>query len=872
MNLVLDGPDWQLTPLVPFLGDMAPIFQEDWEPQAVAPPSGRWIPAVVPGDVVADSLDAGLIPEPYVDLQSQVCEWLSQRDWVYRKRFEVPAAWAGKTLRLGFEGVDHACRVYLNGKPLGDHEGMFIPFEFNVTDAIRPGATNTLTVLVRHAPSVDDVMGQIGWTSRARTWKSRFAYGWDWCTRLVPVGIWKSVTLMATEAAWIDDVWVRPTVTEGRGRVEVRIQVGGDTAAGKAGMPVPGSGGYLARARVFGPDGDPVAEAEGTVNTAPGESVLHFEVASPRLWYPNGLGEQALYRVEVELVLAGAGSGVGSRVSDSRGVTFGFRTIEFAQNDNVYKDAIPYTFVVNGQRIFVKGFNWVPIDHMYGRIQLDRYEHLLSLVRHSHGNLLRVWGGGLIERTEFYDLCDRLGILVWQEFHQSSSGIDNIPPQDDAYVRYAEAQARQIVPQRRNHACLALWCGGNELMVTNNVPCDDSHPVLARLKAVVEELDPGRGWLPTSASGPVQWPDVKAVGQERHHDIHGPWHYQGPVDHYTLYNAIDCLGHSEFGVEGAANLRTIERYISPAYRFPPDASNPMWVHHGSWWMHREKLEGMAGRFDDLESFVRASQWVQAEGYRYAIESHRRRMGACSHVMPWQFNEAFPNTACTNAVDYLGIPKPAYWSIRRAFEPLHGSLKYARIAWKPGDRWEAEAWLTNEGPARFGLRVEATLMSIAGETLSSWTLKADAPAWKSDAVGTIAFDLPSDPAVYLVFLSVRDGDGAALARTEYLFSTAPLPLEPLRTPPPATVRAAREGDGLTIQNSGNVPALFVNLEPEAESESGAAFLPSDNYLCLAPGETRRIASVGEGAIRVTCWNAAEIRVEAPAPTSTPSPSR
>jgi len=851
MELLLDGLDWQVTPLVPFQGDSGSVLQETWEPDPPSAPTGHWIPATVPGDVLADAFDAGLVPDPNVDMNSRACEWVAQRDWLYRTRFTVPDSFHGKNLRLLFEGVDHECRVVLNGHVLGTHQGMMLPFEFDVSEHLRIPETNTLTILVRHAPPVDEVMGQIGWTSRARTWKARFAYGWDWCTRLLTVGIWKSVRLVATGPAWIDDVWVRPGVniegnkTQGHAEVRIRFRSNGDQEHADA---------STVHARLLDPEGARLADASAPVSfnsDSTAEACLDFHAASPRLWYPNGLGDQPLYRVNVEVHSASG------EVSDRRSATFGFRDIVLEPNDDAPKDALPYTLVVNGKRLFIKGWNWVPHEHRYGRVQHERYRRLLDLARHAHCNLLRVWGGGFIERTEFYDLCDRFGLLVWQEFPLSSSGIDNEPPRDDAYLHSIEDQARQLVPLRRNHPSLAIWCGGNELMSEGNVPLDNTHPALARLKSVVRELDPGRSWIPTSASGPAAWPHSAPAGAGRLHDVHGPWQYQGPVEQYILFNRIDPLMHGEFGVEGAANLTTLKRFVSTEHQFPPDASNPLWVHRASWWLHREKLEAMFGLFEDIESFVRASQWMQAEGLRYAIESHRRRMGRCSMVMPWQLNEAFPNTACTNAVDYDGLPKPAYWWIRRAYEPIHVSLKYDRVVWDPGVEWSGEVWVSNDGEGREDLRCEAVMLSMAGESLGTWALPATTPGSRSMAIGTLRMALPATPGVFVLFLTLVDAAGEPLSRNEYLFSSATPPFQPCRTAPPARLLARRDADALLLENAGSVPALLISLEEEIQTL--ASVPPMDNYFCMRPGERRRVGSVGESVRRAAAWNGPETRV-------------
>jgi len=790
----------------------------------------------VPGDVIADTLDAGLVPHPYTDMNSLACEWLSERDWVYRKTFAVPQEWAGKHVRLYFDGVDHACAVYLNEHLLGEHEGMFLPFAFDVSEYLRFGGENGLVVLVRHKPPVDVVQGQIGWTSRARVWKSRFAYDWDWCTRLVPLGIWQSVHLLATEGAWIGDVWVRLKVEGERATIPVRTLVESVPSA---------AADWSLQVRLLDPD-DKVLHTEEFPLSLKGEATTVrdavLEVHHPRLWYPNGMGDQPLYRVQTQLRCGGA-------LSDEREVSFGIRTVRAIPNEGAPPDALPYTLEVNGQRVFVKGWNWAPHQQMYGRVQPQRYERLLNLAKHAHCNLLRVWGGGLLERQEFYDLCDRLGIMVWQEFMHSSSGVDNAPPEDEPYLHYIAEQARQMIPLRRNHPSLVIWCGGNELMDAQGVPLTDAHPALATLKAVVQELDPDRIWLPTSASGPAAGPSPQLAGTGKMHDVHGPWLYLGAEEHYRLYNAIDPLYHSEFGVEGAANPWIFQQFISEEHRFPPDATNPMWLHHGSWWIHREKLEALFGRIDDLPTFIRASQWMQAEGLRYAIEANRRRKWHCSGVSPWQFNEPFPNTACTNAVDYLLQPKPVYWWVRRAYEPVHISLKYDRLVWKPGGEWQAEVWMNNSTASVMSVVWMAQLTALDGRVLAHWDGKLNLPAASSVRVSEIAQSLPDTADVWAVYVCTHDARGALLTYNEYLFSTAQPPMQPLLNAQRTALRVWRRRNHVGVKNVGDALALFVRFLPE----EGQWLLCEDDFFCLLPGQTRIVNIAGKGSIRVEAWN-------------------
>lgn len=841
MELSLDGNDWELIPLIPREWESRKVWLEDWNPRTAWPGLAPILQGNVPGDVVSDSLSAGLILHPYKDENSRACEWIAQRDWVYQKKFDVPQAAVAMRTRLLFDGVDYACRVYMNGQLVGTHEGTFLPFEVDVTHVLRAGE-NLVVVVVEHAPSVDEVVGQVGRTSEARIWKPRFAYNWDWCTRLITLGIWRSVTLIATPSHWIKDVWVRPHTAGSDSYVDIEVQVGPDL------LQLPDG---IVNARVFAPDGEQIVRGEST-KSGHDKLTWRYAVSTPQLWWPNGMGDQPLYRAQVEML--GDGSG---EVHDSREIQFGFRTIELVKNDGAPADSLGYTFVVNGRRMFVTGWNWVPLDHMYGSISEERYRHAIDVAKHAHCNLLRVWGGGLREHDCFYELCSEMGIIVWQEFFLSSSGIDNRPPTDREYTTNIDKWARQLLPAMRNFTCIGIWCGGNELMEDDLSPLTDAHAAMRTLKRVVEELSPGTAWLPTSASGPEHYANPDLAGTGRLHDVHGPWLYKGPEGQYELFNKLDPLYHSEFGVEGAANLETLNEFLAPEKQWPPDASNASYVHRGSWWLHREKLEKMFGPLSDMEKFTRASQWVQAEGLRYAVSSNRRRKWYCSGVSPWQLNEAFPNAACTNVYDYSGRVKPAYWALRRAYAPLAIMFKYDRLTYTPGETFTGELWLINGARESLKCSIEARLFLPDGSEIETVGVQASSTTSFS-AVGAplhhaalsessscacqITWRFPDASEAFLCCIRVKTASGSLVIAEDYLFSTAEPPFAATLRWPEAQLALTDS----TLRNTGKIPGLFLQADA-----SPLALL--DNFFCLMPGEERMIIKPDENQQKVTGWN-------------------
>lgn len=805
-------------------------------------------PATVPGSVLEDLRRTGEVPDPYHGRNSLLAEWVPARTWLYRKTFAVDGSLRGRRIRLAFDGVDHDCRVYLNGELLGRHVGMFTPFGWDVGERLRYGEPNLLAVVIERAP---DEESEVGDTSRVRTHKSRMTYGWDFCPRMVHQGIWQGVGLEATGQLRIEDVWLRPRLGGDRSSAVLEAEIR------LSGPPSPGSEVEL----LVDLDGRAVGSARGRLPVGVGPDAessitLSVPVEGPSLWWPNGHGGQPLYRAAVAVTAAG-------QPSDERHVTFGFRDVRLVANPTPDETARGYTLEVNGRWIHAAGWNWTPMDVLYGVLRHDRLEHLLRLAEDANVTLLRVWGGGLIETEAFYDWCDRLAILVWQEFIQSSSGIASKPPEDPGFVALMRAEAERIVPLRRNHASLAIWGGGNELTGPGTRPLDDAEPVLAALHEVVERLDPGRPW-PTSPTGREFANTLESIARDPDglHDVHGPWEHQGLAEQPALWDAGTALLNSEFGTEGITNLRAIEATIDPADRWPATRDNATWSHRGAWWNNTPFVQAaFGGRTADLPTLVRASQWLQADGLRYAVEANRRRWPRNSGSLPWQFGESYPNATCTSAVDYFGEPKAAYHAVARAYRTVHVSAAFPTFAWGGRERFTARCWVSSSLGAR-GRHAARHPARRAGEVLAhSAAARRVGPARPVEVLmlDVVLGEVTGDVAI--LDLALDAADGTRISGDRYVFSITEH-LAPL-VAIPATSLAVEDGpDGrfLTLRNVGEAVALGVRVsDPRPHPRTGFIRL-SDGHLVLFPGEQRTLAVTWqavpprERSLAVESWNA------------------
>ncbi|MEV4470345.1 glycoside hydrolase family 2 TIM barrel-domain containing protein [Nonomuraea sp. NPDC049504] len=778
--------------------------------------------------MLADLVAAGEAVSPYVGRQSMLSEWVPQRTWVYRTRLVMPTPEAGERVFLEFDGIDYAAAVYLDGERVAVHEGTYVPLVVEVTGQV--GGEHALAVVVEPAPVSEP---QVGYTAKVNVHKGRMGYGWDFCPRLVHQGLWQPVRLRTTKALRLVDVWARASIEGEVGKVVVRLDTDAADQEGWAEL-------VLRTAQ-----GEVVAEAG-----VPPSGSTTLTVDDPRRWHLNGHGEPCLYTLTTILRDAKG------EVSDRRDTRIGFRDVRFTRDPGAPADALPYRLAVNGRPTAIKGWNWVPADALYGAIGQDKLRHLLTLARDAGVTMLRVWGGGLIESEAFYDLCDAYGILVWQEFAQSSSGMESLPSDDPAFVARMTAEAERIVPARRNHPSLAIWCGGNELQRADGVPLKDADsPVLAALHGVVARLDPDRHWLPTSPTGPVFGNTLESVrtGPE-HHDVHGPWEHQGLDDHYRLYDEGKALLLSEFGVEGMSNLRAIESVVPASERRLPTTRNPIWDHLGRWWNNEPLVRAAFGdAIEDLGTLSRASQFLQADGLRYAVEANRRRPESCG-VLPWQLNESFPNGWCTASVDYFGEPKAAYHYVRRAYRHEHVC---AALPAPRAHELRAVVWAWWEGgPAE----VEARVLGLDGGVRAERRWTAAAPG----EVGTIT--CAPGPGSFVLDLSVR-GERRTLTNrrtitNRYVLTAGPGFADLLTLPEARVTTELETGDTtwtLRLRHEAGPVVPFVRLLDARPAAAPGWARWDDNAFDLLPGEERVLHATWDGVppqdrrIRLDAWN-------------------
>ena len=669
----------------------------------------------------------GEIEDMYFGKNTLSLEWVSERWWLFENKFFISEEQKEKRLRLKILGIDYEADIHINGKFVCHHKCPFVPFEKDINEYLIYGKENKLSITVYNTPHEH---AQIGYTSETSTQRSRFDYKWDFSTRLVGIGVYGPAYIEESGKAIISDAFVKPhKEKENLWKIPADLQINSldDTKA------------TLKTEIIY--DGNTIITKENEINLSKGENNISAPVTveSPQLWWPNRHGEQPIYTVKFTLF-------TGTEISHSKDYEIAFRKAEYRKADNSSKDSLPYIPVINGEDVYIKGVNLVPFDLAKKFPSEDVYDKALKMLKDANINLVRVWGGGILESEYFYHLCTKYGIMVWQEFIQSSSGIDNAPCTEPEFLELLKSTAVSMIKQRRNSPSLIYWSGGNELYVRKEdgkeYPVDYTNKNIEMLHNLVKEYDSDTLMLPSSPSGPNVGINNETKGDN--HDVHGPWMYYGTEVHYATFNDSDSILHSEFGCNGMSDIETLKNCLpKESLKVSAPFSDYIWnMHGGDWWETTERDTSIFGEFkeDELETLIKCSQFIQAEGLRYALQANlRRAMQNCGSII-WQFNEPWPNVACTSLTSYPLIPKLAYYFTKDSFASEYVSLKYRKLCYENGEKFTAEVFAFNEIGTKNGT-VCLEITDICGNLLfkKEWQTKANL----SVSLGEIEFVIPED---------------------------------------------------------------------------------------------------------------------------------
>jgi beta-mannosidase len=618
----------------------------------------------VPGAVQLDWAAANNWPPYWHGENPRAYDGLEDHFWTYETRLEFPSLNDGSRLFFVCGGVDYRFTIALNGQTILDQEGMFTPVEIELTGRARGG--DGLRVVVHPAPK------SVAEKTRAQadhSCKPAVSYGWDFHPRLIPLGIWQDAHLEVRPRSFLAEAQVDYRLSEDLKSVALQFT---------ARIDGPSDGCDL-RWTLLSPDGATVFS--GTDQTP--------EIANPALWWPHDQGTPALYTWRAELL------GEDGAVIDRRQGRIGIRRVRLVMAPDQWIEPIafpksrshpPMTLEINGRPIFAKGANWVSPEIFPGLLNAETYNTQLHLVRHSNMNLLRLWGGAPAQKESFYELCDELGIMLWQEFPLAC----NCYPDDPAYLRVLDQESRSLIHRLKPHPSVVLWCGGNELFNAWSRMTDQALP-LRLLASNCFQLDPQRPFLPTSP--------VDGVG----HGYYAFRHHQTGEEAWSLFQNSSNTAYCEFGVPGPASGEVLREIIPEAELFPPRTGGAWKEHHaaGVWepscWLDLPIIEHYFGPATSLEAIVERGQLLQAEGYKGLYEEARRQKPVASMALCWCLNEPWPTAANNSLISWPSRPKPALAAVAAACRPVLASARIRKLQWTEGEWFDPEIWWLNDAP-------------------------------------------------------------------------------------------------------------------------------------------------------------------------------
>lgn len=797
----------------------------------------EWLPATVPGTVHTDLLDNGKISNPFYGTNEKDVQWIDKKDWEYITTIDVEENVMNHShIELVFAGLDTYAEVYVNEQHVLSADNMFRTWRADVKPYIQLGANHIrihfrspimedlpkLEALGYGLPATNDQseVGELG-DKRVSVFarKAPYHYGWDWGPRFVTSGIWREAELVAWSDVRIENVYIRQN------------QVHAESADLTAVVQIYSEQERQVNLRVYA-DGQ---NWEQIVTLAEGTDAVQIPLTlnNPKLWWSRGLGDAYLYTFTVEVLEQNQTLAVKSERT-------GIRAIRLVTEPHPDYPGTSFYFELNGVPVFAKGANHIPNDSFSPRVTLERYRHEIVTAVESNMNMLRVWGGGIYENDEFYDLCDEYGILVWQDFMFACS----MYPGDEEFLDSVQAEAEDNIRRLRNHPSIVLWCGNNEIDSAWSQYVEDGGwgwkkdynaeqrtQIWADYEALFHELLPEV--VQTEHPGISYWPSspiVAVTNNEKQHthgitdsgDIHywGVWHNSEPFERYNTY-----IGRfmSEYGFQSFPEYKSVRTYAEES---DLELESEVMLRHQKNGAGNRLIKEYMDKYlpapKDFPSFLYMSQVLQAEAMKTAIEAHRRRKPYCMGTLYWQMNDCWP-VASWSSMDYYGRWKAVQYYAKRSFEDILISIDQSVSG-------KVDIHLVSDLIAPKSLTVRVKVLGLDGtlykEMPQSLTL-AGGEAIKVLSVTTEQLLGDVHPAEAILVAELEHEDQLIHAEIAYFVSAPELALQQ-----PHLQIVETEVDGVVAyQLTTDVLARQIWLSSENEG------IFSDNFFDLIPGVTK-----------------------------------
>jgi beta-mannosidase len=787
-----------------------------------------WYPASVPGCVHTDLLDNKLIEDPFYRDNEKKLQWIGKTDWEYQTTFNLtPETLAHKNLELVFEGLDTYADIFLNNEPLLSTDNMFRTWRVEAKHFARAGV-NILRIHFRSPINeVLPIMAKMdyelpasndqGEKTSPHTRKAPYQYGWDWGPRFVTSGIWRPVYLEVWDDARIADLHVQPReIHADLANVRTEVEVVSDA--------------NIEATIVLNNVTDKSVVAQRRVRLTPGSNrvAFNFAISHPRLWWPNGLGAQPLYTFQARLMIAG-------KLVDQTTKRTGLRALELRQQrDETGKS---FAFAINGVPVFAKGANWIPADSFPNRITKDKYRELVRSARDANMNMLRVWGGGIYESDEFYDLCDEMGILVWQDFMFGCS----MYPGDQQFLNNVRQEAIDNVKRLRNHPSIVIWVGNNEIETAwkhwgwkEKLPpklWDDYlklfHGVLPEVCAL---LDASRPYWPSSPSSNLEDdPESQKMGDLHYWQV---WHAAAP---FTEYEKQFPRFMSEYGFQSFPQIETVRTYTADGDR---DIQSPVMLAHqkhprGNQLIREYMLRDYPGP-KDFESFLYVSQILQAEGIKIGAEHLRRIMPHNMGSLFWQLDDCWP-VASWSSIDYTGRWKALQYYARRFYNDI--------LLSPHEEKGELNFYIVSDRLQPMVAQLKVSLLDFDGHTLWAQQQALEVAPLNSKSYFSIPIEklLSGRDAKSVFVFAELSVNRKPVSANEHFFQ----PYKNLLLPrPQISAEAVRTSAGFRVTLSTDKLARAVYL-----SSPNYPGVFEDNYFDLIPGRKVEVEFRSDGRVNL-----------------------
>lgn len=720
---------------------MSKIIHFDWvlgfSDNAEVSPE-RYFPAHVPGAVQKDvAADMKLKPF-YVGTEFKKLKFCEDKFWHYKTELSFVTE-TNEIALLHFDGIDYSCSVYINGEYIASHTGMFSQFEIDVTNY--SGKKNTLEVVILPVPKCikNDTRDEA-----RESCKSDACYGWDWHPRLISSGLWGDAFLEIGDGHRFKEAEIKYRLDDLCNNALIRFS--GIANGDRISVTLSGNG------KAYGAFDFPVL-SDNTFSC----SVNLDDIG---LWYPTGYGEQPVYTFKA-LLYDNTGHHCDTYIRK-----IGFRRSKLVMNEGSWnkpdtfpksRSDAPAQLEINGIKVFAKGSNWVNAEVFPSDMSEEKYRELLTLVKNANMNILRVWGGGFVNKESFFDLCDEMGIMVWQEFPLAC----NEYPDKDSYLDILEQEATAIVKRLRTHPCVVLWCGGNELF-NNWSGMTDQHHALRLLNSICYKED---RFTPFIATSPL-------MGMSHGH--YTSFDKSENKETIEMFRNAQSTAYTEFGTPSLASEKVLRMFASEDDLKSFNAQNDVWREHhafNAWldgsWTDLDAVMHFYGDYGDIHDIIKKTQAIQSMNYKACFEEMRRQAPHCAMAINWCLNEPWPTAANNSIISWGNEPKPAYYAIKDALRPTLASLETSKLLFHACEVFRGRVWILNDSPACLTSGRVDVFLTFGEKTHCCGNFFFEGcNARKNIEIGAVSFKIPDN---FSGEISVKlTVDGHPEYSSEYLF--------------------------------------------------------------------------------------------------------